>query len=502
MLLNGAVRFMLLILSDLHLNDGTTGETLSPEAFALFADRLKELAITASWRSDGAYRPIERIDLVLLGDVFDLLHSNRWQATAGVRPWDDPQSPGLIDQVTRITSDILSQNQESLATLRALSGEGAITIPPMLRAARPASDADDQPVTTRTHYMVGNHDWFYHLPGEAYDALRQKLVEQMGLANRPDRPFPHDIIESDELLQTMRRHKVTARHGDAFDPLCFEGDRDLAGLNDAITVDLASRFVIEVEQRLGHELPDATILAFREIDHFRPLLLIPAWIECLLERTCPQPAVRKRVKQLWDRLAEELLSSRLVCDRDASSSANLVDGLSRALRFSKRRSTGWTAATAEWLRTLRGADNDSLAVHALTEPDFRTRRAKHVVYGHTHLAEIVPLDASHAEGYVLDQVYFNAGTWRRIYRLASFAPAGHEFIAADVFSYLAFFQGDERKGRSFETWTGTLGHTPAERKIHRIDAGRSVLAGHMAPSAPHLAMLLGNRVGATSRRSS
>jgi len=56
----------------------------------------------------------------------------------------------------------------------------------------------------RIHYMVGNHDWFYHLPGEAYDALRQKLVEQIGLANRSDRPFPHDITESDELLQTMR----------------------------------------------------------------------------------------------------------------------------------------------------------------------------------------------------------------------------------------------------------------------------------------------------------
>ena len=75
--------------------------------------------------------------------------------------------------------------------------------------------------------MVGNHDWFYHLPGADYDALRQKLVEQMGLANRADRPLPHDISESDELLQAMRRHKVAARHGDIFDPLSFEGDRDL-----------------------------------------------------------------------------------------------------------------------------------------------------------------------------------------------------------------------------------------------------------------------------------
>jgi UDP-2,3-diacylglucosamine pyrophosphatase LpxH len=358
--------------------------------------------------------------------------------------------------------------------------------------ARPASDADRQPVMVRIHYMVGNHDWFYHLTGEAYNGLRQTLIERLGLANRADRPFPHDIGESDELLQAMRRHKVTARHGDAFDPLGFEGDRDQSSLTDALTIDLLGRFSIEVEQRLGHELPDAAVLALREIDGFRPLLLAPAWIEGSLERTCPQPAVRKRVKQLWDRLAEELLSSRLVRDRDALNSANLIDGLSQTLRFSKRRSSGWTAATTQWLRSIRGADSDSFAMHALTEPDFRNRRAKHVVYGHTHVAEIVPLDASHAEGYVLDQVYFNAGTWRRIYRPASFAPSGHEFIASDVFSYLAFFQGDERKGRSFETWTGTLGRTPGERVIHRIDAGRSVLAGHFGAQAPYFARLLSN----------
>ena len=49
------------------------------------------------------------------------------------------------------------------------------------------------------------------------------MVERLGLANRPEQPFPHDITESDELLQAMRRHKVTARHGDLYDPLSFEG---------------------------------------------------------------------------------------------------------------------------------------------------------------------------------------------------------------------------------------------------------------------------------------
>ena len=259
------------------------------------------------------------------------------------------------------------------------------------------------------------------------------------------------------------------------------------------------RFLTEVEQNLGHELPDATDPCPPRDRQFPPSALSSRLDQCVLERTCPQPAVRKHIKQLWDRLAEELLCGRLVRERDASSSTNLIDGLSRALRFSKRRSSGWTSATTEWLRAIRGAESDSFAGHALTEPDFRNRRAKHVVYGHTHAAEVVPLDASHAEGYVLDQVYFNAGTWRRIHRPASFSPAGHEFIATDVFSYLAFFQGDERKGRGFETWTGTLGHTPAERIIHRIDAG-FVLSTPFRPASPTFCALFGNTTGTTARR--
>ena len=182
---------------------------------------------------------------------------------------------------------------------------------------------------------------------------------------------------------------------------------------------------------------------------------------------------------------------------DASSSTNLIDGLSRALRFSKRRSSGWTSATTEWLRAIRGAESDSFAGHALTEPDFRNRRAKHVVYGHTHAAEVVPLDASHAEGYVLDQVYFNAGTWRRIHRPASFSPAGHEFIATDVFSYLAFFQGDDARAAASR-------HGPA-RSDTRPPSGSyiastpAVLSTHFAPQAPHFAASFGNTTGAILR---
>ena len=35
-----------------------------------------------------------------------------------------------------------------------------------------------------------DHDWFYHLPGHEYDAIRQTLAGQLGLANRPGSTLP------------------------------------------------------------------------------------------------------------------------------------------------------------------------------------------------------------------------------------------------------------------------------------------------------------------------
>ncbi|MGE3777621.1 MAG: hypothetical protein AB7F89_10580, partial [Pirellulaceae bacterium] len=77
---------MLVIISDLHLTDGTSGDDSNPGAFEIFRERLQELAYRASWRVDGTYRPLDRIELVLLGDIFDLMRSQHWLASTA-RPW-------------------------------------------------------------------------------------------------------------------------------------------------------------------------------------------------------------------------------------------------------------------------------------------------------------------------------------------------------------------------------------------------------------------------------
>ena len=55
---------MLVIISDIHLTDGTSGKTIHSGAFEKFAFHLKDMAETAK---------AKEIEIVLLGDIIDLI---------------------------------------------------------------------------------------------------------------------------------------------------------------------------------------------------------------------------------------------------------------------------------------------------------------------------------------------------------------------------------------------------------------------------------------------
>ena len=475
---------MLIIISDLHLTDGTAGESVVPGALAMLSGRLHEMAVHASWRASGSYRPIERMDIVLLGDVLDLMTSQRWLAERDVRPWSEPGDPRLVDLVTKITSDVLRHNHQSLESLRALAADGGMTLPPADTSGAPAWEADPQPVAVRIHYMVGDHDWPLHIEGTSYNLLRQSVARHLGLSTRHDVPFPHDPLESEELLEVQRRHRVLARHGDLGDPLALCGDRDRASLTDALVIELVGRFVSAAGAQLGERLPPAAMIALGDMHDVRPLPLVAVWLDGILQRTCPLPADRRAVEEFWDRLVERLLELPPVREARQGAAEGMVDGLARALLFGKRPASGWSKATRGWLRRLYGREVDSCYALALAEEDFRNRRAKHVVYGHTHRAEMVPLDASYVGTYVLNQVYFNAGCWRRVQRPTAVAPDGNEFIACDTVNCLAFYQGDEREGRPYESWSATLGAPPSRTGIHRVDPPSVGHAPHQSFAPP------------------
>jgi hypothetical protein len=101
------------------------------------------------------------------------------------------------------------------------------------------------------------------------------------------------------------------------------------------------------------------------------------------------------------------------------------------------------------------------------------------------------LDASFADGYVLHQVYFNTGTWRRVYQPTHLGPADHEFIPAENMTFLTFFEGDERRGRPFEMWTGLLGVCAEDRaalppvQLAAHPAARPAAVAAPTITAPH-----------------
>ncbi len=377
-----------------------------------------------------------------------------------MRPWSDPASPAFQEKVRQITESILEKNAQSLEVIRSFNDSREVmTLPPatasggVAKVSRDFASPDRVPLKVRTHYVAGNHDWFLHLPGDAYNAIRQRVVSAMCLANPAGCPFPHDPLESPALLSLCDRHRAWFRHGDRFDPLNCETDRDGSSLGDAIVVDLLNRFGATVRAEMGGELPRECVEGLSQIDYVRPLLLIPVRVNGLLRRTCPDEASAGRVKAIWDELVREFLKLEFVRRRSAFLPPRTLEKMALALKFSRGVSLRKLSGLSAWLsKRTNGGDGCPSFRDALEEEAIGWARS--IVYGHTHCHEVVPLDA--ARDGEFEQRYLNSGTWRVVHEHARRNPADEVFTNHWVMTYLALYKDDERGGRPFEAWSGAL----------------------------------------------
>ena len=453
---------MLVIISDLHLGDGTTANSISPSAFHLFANRLREMAYFASFRKDGKYRPIETIDVLLLGDVLDPIHSTLWLDThpgvAGfVRPWTEASSPFFAAKLQETTRAILKENQESLEVLRRCARGESIQLPPANARGRPDMDSKERITPqVRLHYTIGNHDWYYHLKGPAFDRIRQTIIDTMGLCNTPDL-FPFELEESPDLLETLKSYKVYARHGDCFDKFNFNSSlgRDRATLGDIFAMEVLNRFPVEVDEHFGNELPDPIIESLRRITNVRPALATSLWISGQIRRHAGNPALETELKKVWDRICDEFLENPYVREQDKAFRFDTVDALELVIKISQRTSFQTLNDIVIWIRDKMSEKELSFAEHALQEPSFLNDSAKFIVYGHTHHHEVVSLDTEGRPPYEQSQLYINSGTWHSYFDLAIKNPEEQKFVPYQSMNYLAFYKDGEREGRQFETWGGT-----------------------------------------------
>lgn len=440
---------MLVFISNLQLNDGTLGAAIPPQAMELFLTKLRELAFAASHRADGVYRPIEVIDLVLLGDTMDFIGSAHWLST-NARPWHDPHSPESMAAFEQIGSAVLEGNESTLQLFRELAAGESIRLPRDERRSIDLENVQERPLAARIHYMAGDRDWPLHLPDEAASQLRRRIAQSFGLVNRIDLPFAHDCAEDDLLLEALRRHGVVARHGDIYDPIHFDASRDSSSLADLLSIELFARFETEMH-RHNSELDAVTRSGLAATRDVRPMLAAPRWIDAVLNRTCESAELREQVRSTWDRLVDALLDSPDVRSRESWGPVDLVDALAVALKFRRSirgRSRHTSAAVIhDWL----SADNcgQSFYPNALAEADAHS--AKHIVNGHSQWPETLPLNSDAAH-------YFSTGSWRRV-----ITPRG--ISHGDTISLVAIYKQDERGGQPFETWTGRFGDHESGRRL-------------------------------------
>ena len=452
---------MLVIISDLHLGDGTTANSISPSAFHLFANRLREVAYFASFRKDGKYRPIDQLDIVMLGDILDPIHSTSWLDTQPgavnfVRPWTDSTNPYFALKLAKATQDIINLNKESLEILRRCTRSESILLPPADPRGKPDMDSKERFLPKiQLHYTVGNHDWYYHLKGKAFDEIRGNIINTLGLSNTVD-SFPFEMEESPSLDETLKSYKVFARHGDCYDKFNFNKElgRDHATLGDIFAMEVLNRFPVEVQRRFGDQLPKPIIDSLRRITNVRPALATSLWISGQLKRHAGSADLEKGLKIVWDDLCDQFLQLPFVREQDKAFQFDIVDALEIAIKISKRTSFQTINDVVMWLRNRMSEGERSFAEHALTEPEFLSGRARFVIYGHTHHHEIIPLDANGEPPDEQSQLYINSGTWHSYFDLAIKDPSQQKFIPYQSLTYLTFYKDGERDGRLFETWSG------------------------------------------------
>ncbi|PZF74787.1 hypothetical protein [Taibaiella soli] len=465
---------MLVIISDLHLTDGTSGETIDEKAFRVFRNRLSDMAYDASWRLDDQkksyYKPVEQIDILLLGDIIDMIRSEQWNhAISAILPWTDNRGDDFYANIKTISDGVLKRNEKSFSILKGFS-EGDIKIPAMMTEVSDAeklaenvgyhASAEKVAPKVNIYYMVGNHDWFLYIDDPRMHPIRNDIIDALGLANERDKPFPYYPFENEGLFDAQQAHRLYAIHGDEFDETnCQDSGRDGSSVGDVVVIRLLNEIPNQIEKQIrkfpqGRVGTEEDIQEFvkelREIDNLRPYSLAPDWISQVLEEYELDPHfINDSIRDALREMITNFVDTPLIAKNKS------IDIVMRIARFflGKHFSISDLASIINHF-SLSKDDFESYKEFANKLANEDVGRDKDFfVMGHTHYPEIVPLSSYMEDGNKRGKIYFNSGTWRALHKRGVY---DNSFISYKTMTIVAFYKPDERGARSFEFWTGSL----------------------------------------------
>lgn len=340
---------MLIVISDLHLSDGTSCHNLSHRAFSHFFDYIK-----GSMRKE-----YEELIVVFAGDTLDLLRSEYWMTVEDKeKPWNNstPYHPHL----KHILSNAIEANNTSLDIIR-------------------QADKQFHPIPIQKYLIPGNHD---RMIGEidGYNDILKNAFGNVSIVN--------GYYENEA-------YGVVIRHGHEFDVYNFEADGIPIG--DVNTVELFVRLPFEIKKKFP-ELEDE----LKSIEDIRPQWRIFDYLQTTYSEGEIKSFIEESIKKTVNYFFTIPYVREWIKKHDKSlNPLDEADKLEYMLFLSKIIPIGW----AEKLLKI-------FSYFETKEPHYEEMAEKenalYVAYGHTHKENVSFLGV--ANGF--HRYYINTGTWR------------------------------------------------------------------------------------------
>jgi UDP-2,3-diacylglucosamine pyrophosphatase LpxH len=292
------------------------------------------------------------------------------------------------------------------------------------------------------------------------DAIRNRIIDSLGLANEKNKRFPYFPEENKDLQQSQTDHHVYALHGDKFDKTNYQPpSRDHSSVGDVVVLKLLNEIPNQISQQLTH-FPkskigtitdiDTFVKELREIDNLRPYSLAPLWISYVIKKyQLDVEFVNDSIRDALRKLIRDFTENPLVSKEHLTVFEMEAAGLVLGSHFTIENLAGLIQ------RLSLSKDNSETYrqyARALTTEEFGKDKTFYVM-GHTHYPEVVPMSSCTRDGQVVGQIYMNTGTWRPLHKTGIY---DNSFISLNTMTIAGFYKGNERMGHSFEYWTGSL----------------------------------------------
>lgn len=440
---------MLVFFSDIHFSDGTSGPSNVPaSAFAGAYEHIEDMAKKA-----GA----ERLEIVFLGDVFDMIRTNGWQRFPEQnRPWGQKEgiwTAGQDDASLQLLQDIATLNAGALQVLR----------------------SDPHLHTTRV-YVPGNHD---RLTNQS-EALRTETARILGLSST-GRFCPHYWNQG---------ARTFARHGHEFDGFNFEGaqllkpDRwtdlpdsayDATPIGDLLAAEISARLPEAVLKRLadGAESHPELAIRLRDLFDVRPTAAMLSFLKFQIQNF-DDPAVTDAINEGLHEVFVDFEKLSYIQDwiRKHDKPFHPLDSADKmqlAIFFGQRISlTKLEGVVRLFDHLTQGENDDNLASSAAADfrrldshREFGQAQPEFILYGHTHKCDQRLIGFTSGKGSeARPRMYLNTGMWRPLHN----EGVGGGFSSWENLSYTVIYEpGEQWKGGlacerpMFEVWQGALG---------------------------------------------